>query len=230
MSDELAARKRELEKVKDHRRLIRARQSEYRTDNVPGQLVKKESMLIDEIMRLEAEIKRLERQAPPPAVPPTASSPAQPGSSQPTATEAAAGPARGGQARRRFPEMITLITITVAVLGCLAAWLVVPEFRQLFGLEAAESVIYAVTVESQADRQPIFNATVKLSVPGTAPLSEFTDSNGFASILVPGSYAGQPGELQVNADGFDPRIYAIDLPSQPVTRIVQLVPAEGTAP
>ena len=52
------------------------------------------------------------------------------------------------------------------------------------------------------DNQPIKDAQVRIEAAGKAPLTEYTDSNGYARLFVPAALAERPGRLTVEADGY----------------------------
>ena len=74
-----------------------------------------------------------------------------------------------------------------------------------------DSFTYGVTVKDDSTHQPIRNAEVLIEVAGKAPLDEYTDSKGYARIVVPASHAERPGRLTVNAQGYAVEVKNIDL-------------------
>jgi len=69
---------------------------------------------------------------------------------------------------------------------------------------------YAVRVQKEGTNQNVSNAKVTIEVAGQAPLDEITDSNGFARIVINASYAGKPGRLLVEANGYESYRQEID--------------------
>jgi hypothetical protein len=85
-----------------------------------------------------------------------------------------------------------------------------------------KSFTYAVVVQDRNTRENIANARITLVVAGKAPLSSFTGNNGFTSILVDAEYVGQPGELRVEAKGFQIYTQNIDLRDGVLPTTIQL--------
>lgn len=75
----------------------------------------------------------------------------------------------------------------------------------------AVSFTYGVTVKDAGTNQPIANAKVLIEVAGKAPLDEYTDSNGYARMVVPATHAERTGRLTVNAQGYTVERKNIDL-------------------
>jgi hypothetical protein len=68
---------------------------------------------------------------------------------------------------------------------------------------------YSARVIGQDTGQNIQNANVTIEVGGLAPLSEFTGSDGFARITIPGTHANKKGRLTVQAKGYESYIRRI---------------------
>jgi len=71
--------------------------------------------------------------------------------------------------------------------------------------------VYRVHVQTQDTAQGLTNAHVILETTGQAPLDEYTDSNGFASIQLNEQYLGKPGRITVDAPGYSSFHQNIDL-------------------
>jgi len=65
-----------------------------------------------------------------------------------------------------------------------------------------------------------------IQVGGKAPLDEFTDSNGFARIVIDGTYAREPARLIVEREGFHPYTQEIDLYPDGLPDRIPLEPIE----
>lgn len=81
---------------------------------------------------------------------------------------------------------------------------------------------YGVTVKDEGANQPIANAKVLIEVTGKAPLDEYTDSNGFARLIVPTTHAEHPGRLTVTAQGYAVKVQNIDLSRDQLPEEVRL--------
>lgn len=75
----------------------------------------------------------------------------------------------------------------------------------------AASFTYGVTVKDAGTNQPIANAKVLIEVAGKAPLDEYTDSNGYARIVIPVTHVERSGRLTINAQGYTVERKNIDL-------------------
>ena len=73
------------------------------------------------------------------------------------------------------------------------------------------SFTYGVTVKDAGTNQSIANAKVLIEVAGKAPLDEYTDSNGYARIVVPATHAERAGRLTGNVQGYAVELKNIDL-------------------
>jgi hypothetical protein len=83
---------------------------------------------------------------------------------------------------------------------------------------------YSARVIGQDTGQNIQNANVTIEVGGLALLSEFTGSDGFARITIPGTHANKKGRLTVQAKGYELHTQNIDLIPNSLSIIVQLEP------
>ena len=83
---------------------------------------------------------------------------------------------------------------------------------------------YQVRVQVRDTDEAIPNAEVTIMVSGKAPLDDITDSNGLARIFIDSFYVGQPGELIVEARGYETHRQHIDLKKDALPDIVVLVP------
>jgi hypothetical protein len=83
---------------------------------------------------------------------------------------------------------------------------------------------YQVRVQSRDTDEAIPNAEVTIMVGGKAPLDDITDSNGLARIFIDSFYIGQPGELIVEARGYETHRQHIDLKKDALPDVVVLVP------
>ena len=66
------------------------------------------------------------------------------------------------------------------------------------------------------------DARVTIEVGGRAPLDTYTDSNGVAVIFIDTSYAGKPGFLIVERDGFHPYRQNIELMMNALPDLIRL--------
>ena len=109
-------------------------------------------------------------------------------------------------AKKLFGFLIGL----AAIVGCIAAVLVVPEVRLFLGLDGGD-FSYQVRVQREGTGEIIKDAKVIIEVTGNAPLIGYTDSNGYARIFVGAKYSGQPGRLRVEAMGYEPYWEQLDI-------------------
>lgn len=86
---------------------------------------------------------------------------------------------------------------------------------------SSQPFVYGVTVRN-ATGQTIPNAEVRIEVADKAPLHEYSDSNGFARLIIPALLAQQPGRLTVTADGYVVMIMNIDLRPDQLPQEVRL--------
>lgn len=114
---------------------------------------------------------------------------------------------------RKEQKMYAILGLIVAVLACVATWIVVPQIQDVFRQPTpmVGSFEYQVRVQNREASQNIPNAKVTIEVAGQAPLDEITDANGFARISINASYAGKPGRLLVEASGYEAYRQEIDL-------------------
>jgi tetratricopeptide (TPR) repeat protein len=214
MHDDLDSLQQQLANAEGNLQLIQERKSEYvQAEDIPLSMIKNERRLQQQIADLRAKLAQAPEQ---PAV---HASPRQVDANH-----------AGQMYRNRWdlsPKQAGAALVSLAtIVACIAAVLVVPEVRHMLGLEvnSSQSFAYAVTVEDKINRQGVFNAEITLLVPDKAPLNAVTDDNGFARLFVESDYVGEPGELRVTADGFQQRIYSIDLTEGNLPRTVQLEP------
>lgn len=92
---------------------------------------------------------------------------------------------------------------------------------------SSEPFEYSVRVQSAASSEPIFGALVLLDAPGEAPKQEFTDSSGYARIMIGEELVGQPGRLIVEAQGYEIHIQAIDILPVVLPNQIRLDPNES---
>lgn len=100
------------------------------------------------------------------------------------------------------------VPIVVALIGLIAV--IIPLVINNKA-STSPSFTYAVRVQKEGTSQNIPNAKVTIEVAGQAPLDEITDANGFARIAINASYAGKPGRLLVEANGYEAYRQEIDL-------------------
>lgn len=122
-------------------------------------------------------------------------------------------------------------------------------FRRIFGIVATLSLIlafasaciltdekdddtfsYLVLVQEKGTSNIIENATVFIEVKGKAPLIGPTDTYGYARIFVEAAYAGQPGNLRVDAQGYEPYRRGMDISKDALPDVIYLVPENGPQP
>lgn len=70
--------------------------------------------------------------------------------------------------------------------------------------------------------QPIHDAEVQVDVEGKAPLGEYTDSRGYARVVIPAQFTDQPGRLTIWAEGYSVEIFNIDLWTEQLPEEVRL--------
>jgi hypothetical protein len=121
--------------------------------------------------------------------------------------------------------VLSLLGLLVAIAACVGAYLVVPEVRQIMGLDDTNtSFTYQVQVLAANDGEPIPGAQVLIQIGEIAPLDEFTDSNGIARIIIDDTYIGQPGRLIVRANSYQTWEQNLTLDQQQLPDTVQLAP------
>ena len=117
---------------------------------------------------------------------------------------------------------LPIIAIIIAILGVIAT-VMVPEFRQWFGLEGGD-FSYQVHVQRDGTGDIIKDARVTIEVAGSAPLIGYTDSNGLARIFIDVSYAEKPGRLRVDATGYEPYWKEMDISKGSLPDLIYLTP------
>jgi hypothetical protein len=80
---------------------------------------------------------------------------------------------------------------------------------------------YPVRVQAKDTEEMIPKSEVTIEIIGQAPLTETTDSKGFARIPIPTSYAGQPGRLIVEANGYKLYRREIDIQENLLPNVIQ---------
>ncbi len=116
-----------------------------------------------------------------------------------------------------------IVAIVIAVIG----WVISPNSSPKDPtptLPLTTTFTYQVRVEAKGSGDFIPNARVIIEVGGQAPLDGITDSNGLARISVGSSYAGQPGRLLVEADGYNRYRQEIDIFEGSLPDTIQLEP------
>ena len=139
--------------------------------------------------------------------------------------EQPAAPMQQAPAKNKFAagKLLGLLVSLAAIVGCIAAVLVVPEFRQAFGLDG-EDFPYLVHVQREGTGEIIKDAKVIVEVVGNAPLVGYTDSNGYARIQIAAGYAGKPGRLRVEMTGYEPYRMEMDINKDLLPNTIYLVP------
>ncbi|MCP4372393.1 MAG: hypothetical protein GY797_30450 [Deltaproteobacteria bacterium] len=102
----------------------------------------------------------------------------------------------------------TMLLSILAIIACF-----VLSFATVFGIYifSNDSFSYLVRVQENGTGNYIANAKVTIEVAEQAPLDEVTDVNGVTRIFLSRSYAGQPGRLLVEANGYELYRQEIDL-------------------
>lgn len=88
---------------------------------------------------------------------------------------------------------------------------------------------YSVRVRSAPSNAPVQGARVTLDAPSSAPMDEFTDSNGYARFTITKPLSGSSGRLTVEAEGFRSYVQEIDILPGTLPDQVILQPQEPAA-
>ena len=102
---------------------------------------------------------------------------------------------------KKIPAWIViLVSILLILILVLVGW-------QIWGQDgnsvSQESSLFQVRVQDDATSDNIENAKVTLDLPGTIPLSAFTDSVGLAAFEIESQYFGELVGLHVEKSGFE---------------------------
>jgi hypothetical protein len=117
-------------------------------------------------------------------------------------------------------SLIIIITFTsILTVGCEVAATPIPTSPTSFS--------YLVHVQAQDTGEDVSEAEVTIEVGDKAPLDAITDSKGVARIFVDSSYAGKPGFLIVEANGYERYTQNIDVIKGVLPDFVHLEPASS---
>jgi Carboxypeptidase regulatory-like domain len=115
-----------------------------------------------------------------------------------------------------------IIGMPVALAGLVIALIKVPELRCKFGIDLTACIVQQKDVELKVETEegtPLPGVKILVSAKG-APITIYTDSNGYAKVRVPSE-----GDASVNLakDGYPPQNFTINLAvDQSITRAIRL--------
>ena len=89
---------------------------------------------------------------------------------------------------------------------------------------AKESFTYQVRVQDKSSDTPLANANVKIDLPGTVPVDQFSDANGLVVFNMDGQFNGENVLLHVRKDGYENWDQNINIAAGELPYEVQLAP------
>ena len=128
----------------------------------------------------------------------------------------------------KSPKNWSLYIIIFAILLFLAVgWLI---YKNPFSLDRQPAQMpasegdYQVRVLDNVTDLPIENANVILQLGGRAPITDLTDSNGYARIFIDGDLDGQPARLLIETNDYKNQEIDIDVSVDDLPKTIRLEP------